>query len=154
MKSSSMSRTPRFSDEHNRVLEHCREQIAHTWLKQSVCSRKVLGVLKIGAVVFIFIIITRILGYLFRIIIARHDFNLYGQYNLALIIINIIIPIILLGFTFGIIRYVSFYNARGEKEKSNEDLMLHCSKCFSANVGMVSGCAEPTCFDCGYSKCS
>jgi len=78
------------------------------------------SVLKIGAVVFIFIIITRILGYLFRIIIARHDFNLYGQYNLALIIINIIIPIILLGFTFGIIRYVSFYNARGEKEKSNE----------------------------------
>ena len=31
---------------------------------------------------------------------------------------------------------------------------LHCSKCFSANVGMVSGCSEPTCFDCGYSKCS
>ncbi len=31
---------------------------------------------------------------------------------------------------------------------------LHCSKCFSSNVGMVSGCSEPTCFDCGYSKCS
>ena len=30
----------------------------------------------------------------------------------------------------------------------------HCPKCFSANVGMVSGCDEPTCFDCGYSKCS
>jgi len=35
-----------------------------------------------------------------------------------------------------------------------DDLKLHCPKCFSANVGMVSGCAEPTCFDCGYSKCS
>ncbi len=30
----------------------------------------------------------------------------------------------------------------------------HCSKCFSSNVGFVSGCSEPTCFDCGYSKCS
>jgi len=35
-----------------------------------------------------------------------------------------------------------------------EDLKLHCPKCFSSNVGMVSGCSEPTCFDCGYSKCS
>ena len=33
------------------------------------------------------------------------------------------------------------------------DLKLHCPKCYSSNVGMVSGCAEPTCFDCGYSKC-
>lgn len=36
------------------------------------------------------------------------------------------------------------------KEKGH----LYCSKCFSSNVGMVSGCSEPTCFDCGYSKCS
>lgn len=35
-----------------------------------------------------------------------------------------------------------------------EDLKLHCPKCFSSNVGMVSSCPEPTCFDCGYSKCS
>ena len=34
------------------------------------------------------------------------------------------------------------------------DLRLHCSKCYSSNVGMVSGCSEPTCFDCGFSKCS
>lgn len=37
---------------------------------------------------------------------------------------------------------------------SKEEVKLHCQKCFSANVGMVSGCNEPTCFDCGYSKCS
>jgi ribonucleoside-diphosphate reductase alpha chain len=37
------------------------------------------------------------------------------------------------------------------EEKKDE---LFCSKCFSTNVEMVSGCSEPTCFDCGYSKCS
>ncbi|MEA3414325.1 MAG: adenosylcobalamin-dependent ribonucleoside-diphosphate reductase [Nanoarchaeota archaeon] len=31
---------------------------------------------------------------------------------------------------------------------------LHCPNCYSSNVGIVSGCSEPTCFDCGYSKCS
>lgn len=35
-----------------------------------------------------------------------------------------------------------------------EDLKLHCPNCFSSNVAMISGCSEPTCFDCGYSKCS
>jgi len=32
--------------------------------------------------------------------------------------------------------------------------MVYCPQCFSSNVGMISGCSEPTCFDCGYSKCS
>ncbi len=31
---------------------------------------------------------------------------------------------------------------------------LFCSKCYSTNVQMAAGCSEPTCFDCGYSKCS
>ncbi len=37
--------------------------------------------------------------------------------------------------------------------RENEEV-AHCPKCFSSNVGFVSGCSEPTCFDCGYSKCS
>lgn len=41
-----------------------------------------------------------------------------------------------------------------EKEIDIPDEKAHCPKCFSSNVGMVSGCSEPTCFDCGYSKCS
>lgn len=32
--------------------------------------------------------------------------------------------------------------------------IIYCPQCFSSNVGMISGCSEPTCFDCGYSKCS
>jgi hypothetical protein len=41
-----------------------------------------------------------------------------------------------------------------DNKNLENDSKLHCSKCFSANVGMISGCSEPTCFDCGYSKCS
>ncbi|MFH1211296.1 MAG: adenosylcobalamin-dependent ribonucleoside-diphosphate reductase [Candidatus Woesearchaeota archaeon] len=29
----------------------------------------------------------------------------------------------------------------------------YCPKCFSSNVEIISGCSEPTCLDCGYSKC-
>lgn len=31
---------------------------------------------------------------------------------------------------------------------------IFCPKCYSNNVGMMSGCSKPTCFDCGYSECS
>ena len=30
----------------------------------------------------------------------------------------------------------------------------HCPQCYSSNVQYISGCSEPTCNDCGYSKCS
>jgi ribonucleoside-diphosphate reductase alpha chain len=40
--------------------------------------------------------------------------------------------------------------AHGEEKKQS----MFCQKCYSSNVEMVSGCSEPTCFDCGYSKCS
>ena len=36
---------------------------------------------------------------------------------------------------------------------SNNNVM-YCPKCFSPNVSITAGCSEPTCFDCGYSKCS
>jgi len=46
-------------------------------------------------------------------------------------------------------------NGNGKVVEIDKDIKnLYCSKCFSSNVGMISGCSEPTCFDCGYSKCS
>ncbi len=32
--------------------------------------------------------------------------------------------------------------------------LLYCPKCYSANVMMMGGCSQPTCFDCGFSECS
>lgn len=56
-------------------------------------------------------------------------------------------------------RIKTFDSIQEDKEQkklieSNEDKQVYCSECFSSNVGFVSGCSEPTCFDCGYSKCS
>jgi ribonucleoside-diphosphate reductase alpha chain len=45
-------------------------------------------------------------------------------------------------------------NTMGKTEKPKESDGERCSKCFSANVGMLSGCSKPTCFDCGHSECS
>jgi ribonucleoside-diphosphate reductase alpha chain len=39
-------------------------------------------------------------------------------------------------------------------EKPTKVTQNYCSKCFSNNVAMIAGCSEPTCYDCGHSKCS
>lgn len=48
-------------------------------------------------------------------------------------------------------------NATEQKQPDKSNglfvLALHCPKCYSTNAEMVSGCSEPTCFDCGFSKC-
>jgi ribonucleoside-diphosphate reductase alpha chain len=49
---------------------------------------------------------------------------------------------------------IKTFDQNTESKEPETDEKLHCPKCFSANVGMVSGCSESTCFDCGYSKCS
>lgn len=49
---------------------------------------------------------------------------------------------------------IKTFNNNLDAKEPEVGAKLHCPKCFSANVGMVSGCSEPTCFDCGYSKCS
>jgi ribonucleoside-diphosphate reductase alpha chain len=37
--------------------------------------------------------------------------------------------------------------------EAHKEASLYCPNCYSRNVAMLSGCSEPTCFDCGYSKC-
>ncbi len=49
------------------------------------------------------------------------------------------------------------YNGSAEADElanSNDSHSeLSCPKCSSANVRIEAGCSEPTCYDCGYSKC-
>jgi hypothetical protein len=48
-------------------------------------------------------------------------------------------------------------DGKEQKQKidiSNFPKAEYCSKCYSSNVAYESGCSEPACKDCGYSKCS
>lgn len=52
-------------------------------------------------------------------------------------------------------------NMLSEDEINNGKLQLweatktqYCPKCYSSNISFESGCAGPTCHDCGYSECS
>ena len=73
---------------------------------------------KTSFIVLIGVIISKILGYTYRIIIARYyGPEVYGLFVLALMISGWFIAISALGFNEGILRFIPIYRARKEIEK-------------------------------------
>ncbi len=64
-------------------------------------------------------IFARILGYLFKVMVARYDTQLYGLYSLGFSIIMFIIPFAMLGLGVGLNRYINHYQTKNEPDKAN-----------------------------------
>ncbi len=77
-------------------------------------------ILKSSFIVFLGIILSRVLGYFFRIIVARHDMEIYGSYIFALFSSQFILPFIMLGLGSGLLRYMGYY--QGKKRDYKVDL--------------------------------
>lgn len=60
-------------------------------------------------VVFISLIIMRLLGYVYRLIIARYGIEEYGLLSLGLAMCGILIAISALGLQVGLLRYIPYY---------------------------------------------
>ncbi len=72
-------------------------------------------IVKSSIIVLIAFIFSKILGYLYRIIIARYfGPEIYGLFSLSVVIVSLFVMISLIGFSEGVVRYISFY--RGKKE--------------------------------------
>lgn len=73
-----------------------------------------------SAVVIIFgLAFAKLIGYFFKMVVARTDINLYGLYNLSTAIIGFFIPFLMFGLELGIVRYVSYYHGKNHKEKAD-----------------------------------
>src|SRR3989344_5492108 len=77
---------------------------------------------KTSMIVFIGVMLSRILGYAYRVIVARYfGAETYGLFSLAIMVLGIFSAFASLGLAEGIVRYGAFYRARGENKK----LFLH-----------------------------
>ncbi|MEK6893473.1 MAG: flippase [Nanoarchaeota archaeon] len=73
---------------------------------------------KTSFIVFIGVIISKILGYTYRIIIARYyGPETYGLYSIAIMIFGIIIAFSSLGLTDGLLRFIPQYRGKNEVDK-------------------------------------
>jgi len=73
-----------------------------------------------GIIVFIGLMFSKIVGYIFRLIVARISVEDYGLFSLGDSIYRIVVVVSLLGLGAGVIRYVSYYNSLKEKGKIGE----------------------------------
>jgi len=73
---------------------------------------------KSSIIVFVGFLFSKILTYGYRIIIARYfGPEVYGLFALALIVFNLFVAFSTFGLAEGIVRYVSLYRGKGEKNK-------------------------------------
>ena len=70
-----------------------------------------------AGIVFIGAVITKLLGFFYRIIIARIGVEQYGLFSLGLAIYGIIAAISSLGLYLGVLRYVSYYKGKDDEAK-------------------------------------
>ncbi len=75
------------------------------------------SIAKGAGIVFIGIMISKFLGYIYRVIIARLGPEAYGEISLGLAVFGILSVISILGLELGTLRYVSIYKNINAKEK-------------------------------------
>ena len=70
-----------------------------------------------AGIAFLGIIISKLLGYIYRILVARTDTEMYGLLSIGIAVFSILTTVSLLGLNNGVLRYVSFYKGKGDQEK-------------------------------------
>lgn len=88
--------------------------------------------------IFAAIFLSKILGYCYRIIVARYfGAEVYGLLSLALMVSGWIGAFALLGIAQGVLRFIPWY--RGRKEYANIRYLLKTSTIFLTITGVLSG---------------
>ena len=87
-------------------------------------TKKINNALKLLAkssiIVFIGVFISKIALYFYRAIIARYfGIESYGLFSLAILVLNLVVAISLLGLSEGIVRYATIYRGKKQFKKIN-----------------------------------
>src|SRR3989344_3538991 len=106
--------------------------------KESNFNRSLILLAKSSFVVFLTVILSKVLGYAYRIIIARYyGPEAYGLFVLSLVILGWFTLLSHLGLGTGIIRYFSFYI--GKKDKKRVAYIFRFFSRFLLITGIISG---------------
>ena len=77
-----------------------------------------------AGIAFIGIIISKLLGYIYRILVARTDTEIYGLLSIGIALFSLLSTISLLGLNKGVLRYVSFYKGKEDQEKIKQVIKI------------------------------
>lgn len=85
--------------------------------------------------VFLGMIISKLLGYAYRLIVARIGVSEYGVISLGIVIVSILSGIAILGLDLGVLRYVSFYKAKDDEERARGS--IRSAMLISGTTGLI-----------------
>lgn len=86
--------------------------------KEENLNKNLKLIAKSSMIVFIGLFLSKILTYVYRIIIARYfGVETYGLFSLAVSISSLFTAVVTLGFADGLVRYISLYRGREDKER-------------------------------------
>lgn len=86
--------------------------------KKEEVNRGLKLIVKTSIIVLITFLFSKIFGYLYRIIIARHfGPEVYGVFSLAIVIVGWFVALSCMGFIEGVLRYLSLYRGKNEVNK-------------------------------------
>ena len=89
-------------------------------LNQKKIEKNLKLISKSAIIVLIGTIVSKIITFVYRIIVARYyGPEIYGVFSLALIIIGLFVAVSSLGLSQGLVRYVAFYRGKNQKNKLN-----------------------------------
>jgi len=74
-------------------------------------------IVKGAGIAFIGLILGKIIGYLYTILVARLGTEQFGLLNLGLAVVSLLSIISVLGLDLGILRYIPFYSARNDRAR-------------------------------------
>jgi len=81
-------------------------------------DKSIKKIAKGGGIIFIGIIISKILSYIYRIIVARIGVEEYGLFSIGLAVTGFLAMISTLGMGEGVVRYVSYYIGKKQEYKA------------------------------------
>ena len=106
--------------------------------KQDSINHSLKIIVKSSVFVFIGIFLAKIFSYAYRVIIAQsYGPEAYGLFSLALMVVSWISIIAIFGLESGLIRYISIY--RGRKEKNKVNYIFRKSFYFLLVTGIAGG---------------
>ncbi len=81
-------------------------------------DKSIKTIAKGSGIIFIGIILSKILTYIYRVIVARIGVEEYGLFSIGLAVISFLAIITSLGLGEGVVRYVSYYIGKNEETKA------------------------------------
>jgi O-antigen/teichoic acid export membrane protein len=95
-------------------------------------------IIKGAGIVFFGMVLGKIIGFFYTMIVARIGTEQFGLLNLGLSVVSLVVIFSLLGFDSGILRYIPYYHGKGDKSRIKGALTSSFRICLPLSIFLMA----------------